>query len=288
MHEAGYLKDHPDARPIGADGRVSPPPDDWQGVCPTHPGYRRSRMDAFRQTLRAAPIDGIWLDYHHAHASWEQARAQPAGYVFLRPLPVPVSKARPESSSLQARRPTAPGNCRTFTSRHGYNGDVVFSRTGSGSSANPRSRTTRRFAGQFHCPWSDTDYERCDRHKLGIDLKAQSQYLDVFSIMPYHARFGHADRSSLDLAPDPGWDDFSRSRVNPANGSRSGRSCSYRIGENRFRRLRSRDVLDHGTRSAGDRSHGVRLGDLAPAVGQGRERWASLPAIQPCATAKVY
>ena len=74
MHEASYLRDHPDARPIGADGQVSPPPDDWQGVCPTHPGYRRSRMEAFRQTLQAAPIDGIWLDYHHAHASWEQAR----------------------------------------------------------------------------------------------------------------------------------------------------------------------------------------------------------------------
>src|SRR5262249_46519952 len=74
MHEAGYLKEHPDARPVGPDGRVAPPPDGWQGVCPSHPGYRRYRMEAFRQTLRAAPIDGIWLDYHHAQASWEQAR----------------------------------------------------------------------------------------------------------------------------------------------------------------------------------------------------------------------
>ena len=73
MHAASYLKDHPDARPIGPDGRVSPPPDGWEGVCPTHPGYRRERMDAFRRTLRAAAIDGIWLDYHHAQASWEQA-----------------------------------------------------------------------------------------------------------------------------------------------------------------------------------------------------------------------
>ena len=74
MHEASYLKDHPNARPIGPDGQVSPPPDGWQGVCPTHPAYRRHRMDAYRKTLRAAPIDGIWLDYHHAHASWEQAQ----------------------------------------------------------------------------------------------------------------------------------------------------------------------------------------------------------------------
>ncbi|HMC12193.1 MAG TPA: hypothetical protein VKH44_12920, partial [Pirellulaceae bacterium] len=30
-----------------------------------------------------------------------------------------------------------------------------------------------------------------------IDLQAQAKYLDVFSIMPYHARFGHAG--------DPAW-----------------------------------------------------------------------------------
>jgi hypothetical protein len=35
------------------------------------------------------------------------------------------------------------------------------------------------------------------RRKLAIDLKSQAKYVDVFSIMPYHARFGHAD--------DPAW-----------------------------------------------------------------------------------
>jgi len=73
MHVAGYLKEHPDAAPIGADGEVCPPPQGWQGICPTHPRYRKFRMDAFRQVLRDFEIDGIWLDYHHSHASWERA-----------------------------------------------------------------------------------------------------------------------------------------------------------------------------------------------------------------------
>jgi hypothetical protein len=51
--------------------------------------------------------------------------------------------------------------------------------------------------GTFHCPWSESDYDHALREKLAIDLKAQAQYLDVFSIMPYHARFGHAT--------DPAW-----------------------------------------------------------------------------------
>ena len=73
MHDAAYLKDHPDAAPVGTDGKPCPPPDGWQGVCPTHPGYREARMEAFRKALSDFEIDGIWLDYHHAHASWEQA-----------------------------------------------------------------------------------------------------------------------------------------------------------------------------------------------------------------------
>src|ERR687894_761133 len=73
MPEATYLKDHPDAAPVGSDGKPCPPPDGWQGVCPTHPDYRKARMEAFRKALSDFEVDGIWLDYHHAHASWEQA-----------------------------------------------------------------------------------------------------------------------------------------------------------------------------------------------------------------------
>ena len=73
MHVADYVQDHTDAAPIGVDGKISPPPHGWQGVCPTHAGYRRFRMDAFRKVLADFDIDGIWLDYHHSHASWERA-----------------------------------------------------------------------------------------------------------------------------------------------------------------------------------------------------------------------
>jgi hypothetical protein len=51
--------------------------------------------------------------------------------------------------------------------------------------------------GTFHCPWADNEYEGALRNKLAIDLKAQAEYIDVFSIMPYHARFGHPT--------DPSW-----------------------------------------------------------------------------------
>ena len=51
--------------------------------------------------------------------------------------------------------------------------------------------------GTFHCPWTDEERDGALRAKLAIDLRAQKPFLDVFSPMPYHARFGYA--------ADPGW-----------------------------------------------------------------------------------
>jgi hypothetical protein len=47
--------------------------------------------------------------------------------------------------------------------------------------------------GTFHNAWSDEDMSGARLEKLAIDLKAQAAYIDVFSPMVYHARFGHAD-----------------------------------------------------------------------------------------------
>ena len=158
MHEASYLKDHADARPIGADGQVSPPPDGWQGVCPTHPGYRRQRMEAFRQTLRDAPIDGIWLDYHHAHASWEQAVPKLPDTCFCDRC---LSQfARETGISLPiSRRPTG---AEVLGYREEGLGAVAMRRLyrlGPRVSRHRHRGTAGALLGTFHCPWSESDHD---------------------------------------------------------------------------------------------------------------------------------
>jgi hypothetical protein len=197
MHEAGYLKEHPDAAPVGADGKVCPPPDNWQGVCPTHEGYRRYRMEAFRETLQKFPIDGIWLDYHHSHASWEQAVPNMPDTCFCArclarfsrethtPLP---DRPTPELAKRllgEYREKWVQWRCNLFT-------DWVREFRAILDEVRPGA-----LLGTFHCPWTDTDFDGALRNKLAIDLKAQAKYIDVFSIMPYHARFAHS--------ADPAW-----------------------------------------------------------------------------------
>jgi hypothetical protein len=196
MHSAGYLKDHPDAAPIGPDGKPSPAPDGWQGVSPFHAGYRRERMDEFRRVLKTFEIDGIWLDYHHAHSAWEQAQPKlpdtdfsPAALaLFTRQTAVKLPADVPAAARIllgPEREAWTKFRCDTFT-------DWVREYRAIVDEVRPNA-----LLGTFHCPWSPDEYDGAIRHKLAIDLPAQAPLLDVLSIMPYHARFGHHD--------DPAW-----------------------------------------------------------------------------------
>lgn len=192
MHDSGYLKEDPDAAPVGIDGLVCPPPAGWQGVCPTHPGYRLQRMQAFRETLAKAELDGIWLDYHHSHASWEQAiPAMPLNCFCDRCVQVFVESSKisiPQGLTAEKRNRWIVGEkeaewvnwrCGVFTDWVREFREIV-DQTRPGA-----------LLGTFHNPWSPNDYDGAIKKLLAIDLKAQAKYIDVFSIMPYHARFGH-------------------------------------------------------------------------------------------------
>lgn len=197
LHASSYLKQHPEAAPVGADGNVCPPPHGWQGVCPTHPGYRRFRMDDFRRTLREHPIDGIWLDYHHSHASWERADPLMPDTCFcdrcVEQFTRDTRTALPQRSRSEvATLLLGPHRARWVQWRC----DVLTDWVREFHAIRDQTRPPA-LLGSFHCPWSETDFQGALRDKLAIDLKAQAAYLDVLSPMPYHARFGHPS--------DPAW-----------------------------------------------------------------------------------
>ncbi|RPJ86626.1 MAG: hypothetical protein EHM18_05250, partial [Acidobacteria bacterium] len=192
MHYAEYLKDHPDATPIGADGKAAPPPEGWQGVCPTHKGYRQNRMSAFGAALRDFEIEGIWLDYHHAQASWERDTPILPDTCFCARCLKEFSQAT--GVKLPAR-PTA-DLARLLLNQHRARWTQwrcdVFTDWVREYRAVLKEVRPSALLGTFHCPWSVEDYDGALRDKLAIDLPAQSRYLDVLSPMPYHARFGHS------------------------------------------------------------------------------------------------
>ena len=197
LHVADYLKTHPDAAPVGADGRVSPPPDGWQGICPTHEAYRVFRMQAFRTLLETFAIDGVWLDYHHSHASWEQATPNMPDTCFcercLQRFQDDTGVRLPEvPTAARAQHLLSTDRARWVRWRLGVFTDWVREFREIRDVVRPSV-----LLGTFHNAWSDEDEGGARLSKLAIDLQAQAEHIDVFSPMPYHARFGHRD--------DPAW-----------------------------------------------------------------------------------
>jgi hypothetical protein len=248
MHVASYLEAHPDAAPIGPDGEPSPPPEGWQGVCPTHPGYRESRMEEFREVLGTFEIDGIWLDYHHAHASWERDEPILPDTCFCDRC---LSSFRAQTGVDLPEGPTAevsasllgPLNERWVDWRCEVFTDWVRQFRAIRDEVRPGA-----MLGTFHCPWSDADFDGALRRKLAIDLEGQAPLFDVLSPMPYHARFGHSR--------DPEWISRQLSWLGESlgiDGSGEGRPLVWPIvqlsdwGE-AVPPEQVRSVLDHGTR----------------------------------------
>jgi hypothetical protein len=192
MHVAEFLKEHPDAAPVGADGRISPPPEGWQGICPTHVEYRRSRMESFESLLRENAVDGVWLDYHHGHANWERAEPLMPDTCFCDRC---IAQFQKDTGTRLPDRPTAELARALLAELNGkwvqWRCDVFTDWVREFRSILDRTRPAA-LLGTFHCPWSDTDFDGALAKKLAIDLKAQARYIDVFSPMPYHARFGHS------------------------------------------------------------------------------------------------
>src|SRR5205814_9539344 len=102
--------------------------------------------------------------------------------------------------------------------------------------------------GTFHCPWSEWENDHALVEKLAIDLKAQARYLDVLSIMPYHARFGYSH--------DPAWISRQTAALAQSLGIKGEPGERIQIrpivqlsdwGE-KVPLAQVRDVLDHGTR----------------------------------------
>ena len=271
MHEAGYLKDHPDAAPgrprrpglaaarrlagrLPDPSRLPPVPD---GRVPPGPPGRSDRRHLARLSPRPCELG--------------TGPAEPPRHLFLRPLPVAVRPRDRQSTCRTPRRPSGPA--RLLGAGQAGLGPMAMRRVhrlGPRVPRDPRPGTPRRAARDVPLPLVGIRARRRPAQKLAIDLKAQATYLDVSQHHALPRPVRPCERSGLDLATDRRAGTIPRaSRASPANGSGSGRSCSSRTGARRSRRPRS-GRSSTTARGPGDRRDGFRLGHAAPPLGEGR------------------
>lgn len=190
LNGKGYVDKHPEAWAIDDHGKKVGPASWFMGVCPTEPGFREFRMNELRELLRKFDLDGIWMDYVHWHAQFEE--------------PEPIL---PETCFCD--------NCiRSFESATGVNvPDLSTSEkakwilekhdsewrdwrcsviAGWVSETRKIIKEERPDAliGIYHCPWDDTEFDGARRRILGLDYDMLKDITDVFSPMVYHGRMG--------------------------------------------------------------------------------------------------
>lgn len=190
LNGEGYVDKHPEAWAIDRNGKKVEPASWFMGVCPTEPGFRHYRMAELRQLLKRFDLDGIWMDYLHWHAQFEE--------------PEPIL---PETCFCE--------NCiRTFEAATGINVPEMETSLQAGWILDGHDgrwrewrcsviadwvRETREVVkeerpdallGIYHCPWDDEEFNGARLRILGLDYDLLKDLADVFSPMVYHGRMG--------------------------------------------------------------------------------------------------
>lgn len=185
-----YVTKHPDAHPVDDQGNPAAKATWFMGVCPTHAGFRAYRMEALRELLSKFELDGVWMDYIHWHAQFED------------PYPVFIKTCFCDSclSTFQSDTGvTVEGGDVLEKSKwifenvakawEDWRVSIVLDWTKEIRSIVKEIRP-EALVGAFHCAWKDADLGGVRRRCLGLDFEAMAPYVDVFSPMVYHGRSG--------------------------------------------------------------------------------------------------
>ncbi len=185
-----WVAEHPDAHPIDATGQPAPPATWFMGVCPTNREFREHRMQALRALLTEHALDGVWADYLHWHAQFED------------PYPVFVKTCFGDSclaafeqwAGVKVVGTTVPEKAAWIFAQvpgqwEDWRVSVINDWAREIASITHELRPGA-LVGSFHAAWKDEDLWGVRRRALGLDLKALAESVDVFSPMIYHRRAG--------------------------------------------------------------------------------------------------
>lgn len=185
-----YVEKNPEAWAINEKGEKVRAASWFMGVCPTDSGFRNYRMDQLRQLLSDFEIDGVWMDYVHWHAQFEDPEPILPETCFSESCITTFSK----DSGIRIPKGTIPEKASWILKNHekqwrDWRCDIIYSWTKQIREITKNVRPNA-LVGLYHCPWTDSEFDNARRRILGLDYGLLKQTVDVFSPMVYHERMG--------------------------------------------------------------------------------------------------
>lgn len=183
LNGKGYVENHPEAWPVNERGEKAPAATWFLGACPSEPGFRAFRRKQLEDLLDRIEVAGVWMDYFHWHAQFEDPHPVLPETCFC----PACLEAFAQASGIRAGAPE-------ILAKHGraWREWRVAQILGWARMVKETVRRKRPQAlvGVFHCPWTDEEFGGARRRILGLDLDALACVVDVFSPMVYHGRMG--------------------------------------------------------------------------------------------------
>jgi len=188
------VEEHAEAWPIDSKGQRSPRQTWFLGVCPTNKVFLNSRLQALEELVTRQKLDGIWLDYLHWHAQFEDPKPhlpetcfnESCVRIFQEETGIAVKGSNPLEWAQDILR-NHQGNwrdwrCVTLINLARRYREVLW------------QHAPHLILGNYQCGWRDDEYGGARRDILGLDLGKMSEIFDVMSPMLYHGRSGHSTR----------------------------------------------------------------------------------------------
>lgn len=190
LNGKGYVEKHPEAWPVNELGERAPAATWFLGACPTEPAFRKFRMWQLGLLLERCAVAGVFMDYVHWHAQFEDPNPVLPETCFcdscLAKFQKDTTIALPAASTPERARRILGDHDRAWRDWR-CRQLVEWARI---TRAVIQEKRPGAVLGAYLCPWTDDDFQGARRRTLGIDIDLLVPELDVFSPMVYHAVMG--------------------------------------------------------------------------------------------------
>ena len=190
LNGKNYVETHPEAWAINEKGERVEAASWFMGVCPTEPGFRKYRFNQLRKLLNDYDIDGVWMDYVHWHAQFEEPEPILPETCFCnhclfsfsedKHIEIPQGSTEEKASWILKNKDK---EWRDWRCQVIYDWSVQIRNI-------INKQKPGALLGLYHCPWDDEEFDGARRRILGLDYDLLRDVFDVFSPMVYHARMG--------------------------------------------------------------------------------------------------
>ncbi|HPE74438.1 MAG TPA: hypothetical protein PLC80_00025 [Draconibacterium sp.] len=190
LNGKNYVETHPEAWAINEKGEQVEAASWFMGVCPTEPGFREYRFGQLHRLLNDYDISGVWMDYVHWHAQFEEPDPILPETCFCNHCLATFSKEK----NLEIQGGSTAEKAQWIL----QNKDKEWRDWRCGVILDWSVRIRKvidelkpgTLLGLYHCPWTDEEFDGARRRILGLDYDLLRDVFDVFSPMVYHARMG--------------------------------------------------------------------------------------------------